>query len=74
MALSDLVEYLGAAKAALDLLKGVQSELPKGEKSDKAQAQITKAEESLTTDLKSISKEVLGHEAVEAASPVAFAP
>jgi len=47
MAFSDLVEYMGAAKTALDLLKGVQSELPKGDKSDKAQEQIAKAETSL---------------------------
>jgi hypothetical protein len=47
MAFSEIVEYLGAAKAALDLLKGVQSELPKGDKSDKAKEQITKAETSL---------------------------
>jgi hypothetical protein len=56
MALADVVGYLTAAKTALDLLKGVQSELPKGEKADKAQEQITKAESSLKESKAELAK------------------
>lgn len=47
MALAEWAEYLGAAKTALEVFKEVRSELPKGEKADKAQKQIEKAEEAL---------------------------
>ena len=47
MALPEWTEYLGAAKTALDILRGVQAELPKGEKADKAQKQIDQAADAI---------------------------
>ena len=39
--------YLTAAKTALDIVRGVRSELPKGPRADEAQRQIEKAELAL---------------------------
>jgi hypothetical protein len=39
--------YLTAAKTALDIIRGVRSELPKGPRADEAQRQIEKAESAL---------------------------
>jgi hypothetical protein len=44
MALSDLTTWLSAAKTALDIFKGIKSELPQGPKADEAQRQIERAE------------------------------
>jgi hypothetical protein len=44
---SELTAYLAAAKSALDLFKGIKSELPQGPKADEAQKNIDKAELAL---------------------------
>ena len=44
---TEWMEYLTAAKTALDIIKGVRSELPKGPRADEAQRQIEKAELAL---------------------------
>jgi hypothetical protein len=41
-------DYLGAAKTALDLLKGARDLLPKGKESDEAGKKIAEAERALT--------------------------
>jgi len=56
MAFAELAGYLGAAKTALDILKGIQSEFPKGEKAEKAQEQIAKAETSLGQSKAEVAK------------------
>jgi hypothetical protein len=47
MAVSDVMLYLSAAKSALDLFKGIKSELPHGPKADEVQKKIEKAEQAL---------------------------
>jgi len=47
MAGQDLMAYLTAAKTALDIIKGIWAELPKGRDADKAQRQIEEAESAL---------------------------
>ena len=44
MAAPDWLAYITAAKSALDLIKGIRSELPKGPEADRAQQQIANAE------------------------------
>jgi hypothetical protein len=68
MVFADLVEYLGAAKTALDILKGIQSELPKSEQSDKAHEQIAKAETSLQLSQAELAK-ALGYKLCRCAFP-----
>jgi hypothetical protein len=43
----DLMPYLTAAKTALDIIKGIRSELPKGPAADKFEQQIEQAESAL---------------------------
>jgi hypothetical protein len=47
--MSQWMEYLGAFKTALDIFKGLRSELPNGPKADEALRQIEKAENALKT-------------------------
>jgi len=47
MSIHDVVEYVTAARGALEFLKGALSLIPKGEKSDKASEQIERAEQAL---------------------------
>ena len=47
MAIADWTAYLSAAKTALDLFKGIRSELPTGPKSQQIKEQIDKAEGAL---------------------------
>src|ERR1700684_126227 len=56
MTTPDWMNYLTAAKTALDIIKGVRSELPKGPEADKAQAQIDKAESALRTSEAELAK------------------
>jgi hypothetical protein len=44
---AEWIGYLTAAKTALDIIKGIRSELPKGPRADEAQRQIEKAESAL---------------------------
>jgi hypothetical protein len=48
--------FLTAAKTALDIIKGVRSELPKGPEAERAQQQIEKAESALETSKAEIAK------------------
>ena len=43
MAGQDLMAYLTAAKTALEIIKGIWAELPKGHDAEKAQRQIEEA-------------------------------
>jgi cellobiose-specific phosphotransferase system component IIA len=52
----DWMAYLTAAKTALDIIKGIRSELPKGPEADKAQQQIEKAEAALKTSHAQLAK------------------
>ena len=56
MTTPDWMTYLTAAKTALDIIKGVRSELPKGPEADKAQQQIEKAETALKTSEAELAK------------------
>ena len=47
MTAPDWLAYITAAKSALDILKGIRAELPKGPQADKAQQQIEQAESAL---------------------------
>lgn len=47
MGISDLGEYLGAAKTLLDLFKGVRDELPQTEKSSEIDDKIEQVERAL---------------------------
>ena len=56
MAAPDWLAYLTAAKSALDIIKGIRSELPRGPEADKAQEQINKAEEALSVSKAQLAK------------------
>jgi hypothetical protein len=56
MTVPDWMTYLTAAKTALDIIKGVRSQLPKGPEADKAQQQIEKAEAALKTSEAELAK------------------
>jgi hypothetical protein len=47
MAAPDWLAYFTAAKSALDIIKGIRSELPKGPAADTAQQKIEEAEAAL---------------------------
>src|SRR2546423_1380161 len=47
MAEPDWLAYFTAAKSALDIIKGIRSELPKGADAEKAQRKIEEAESAL---------------------------
>jgi hypothetical protein len=48
--------YLTAAKAALDIFKGLRAEIPKGSKADEVQAQIERAELALQNSKVELAK------------------
>jgi hypothetical protein len=48
--------YLTAAKTALDIFKGIRSELPKGPDTDKVQQQIERAETALKSGEAELAK------------------
>jgi hypothetical protein len=56
MAVPDWLAYLTAAKSALDIIKGIRAELPKGPEADKAQQQIDEAEAALKTTKAQLAK------------------
>jgi hypothetical protein len=56
MTAPDWMNYLAAAKTALDIIKGIRSELPKGPEADEAQRQIEKAESALKTSEAELAK------------------
>jgi hypothetical protein len=56
MAGQDLMAYLTAAKTALDLIKGIWAELPKGHGAEKAQRQIEQAESALAITKAELAK------------------
>lgn len=56
MTAPDWMSYLTAAKTALDIIKGVRSQLPKGPEADKAQEQIEKAEVAISTSEAELAK------------------
>jgi hypothetical protein len=51
-----MLEYIGAIKTVIDIFKGIKSELPAGEKAEKAQAGIDKAEAALKTAEADVAK------------------
>jgi hypothetical protein len=56
MAAPDWLAYITAAKSALDLIKGIRSELPKGPEAEMAQQQIANAELALETSKAELAK------------------
>lgn len=58
MAFSDLTEYLTAARTVLELFKGIKSELPKGPRAERAEAQIQQAEQALRAAESKLAKEL----------------
>jgi hypothetical protein len=52
----DWMAYLTAAKTALDIIKGIRGELPRGSEADKAQREIAKAESALETSKAELAK------------------
>ena len=56
MAISDLTTFLTAAKTALDIIKGIRSELPQGMRKDEVGNQIDAAEEALETSEGELAK------------------
>jgi hypothetical protein len=56
MTAPDWMSYLAAAKTALDVIKGIRSELPKGPEADNAQQQIENAESALKTSEVELAK------------------
>ena len=58
MAISDLAEYLTAAKTALDIMRGIKNELPQGLETEKTQEQIDRAEKALKAAEAQLAKEL----------------
>jgi len=56
MAGQDLMAYLTAAKTALDIIKGIWAELPKGHDAERAQRQIEEAESALAITKAKLAK------------------
>jgi hypothetical protein len=56
MVAPEWLAYITAAKSALDIIKGIRSELPKGPEADKAQQQIANAELALETSKAELAK------------------
>ncbi|HMD55561.1 MAG TPA: hypothetical protein VKJ65_13515 [Phycisphaerae bacterium] len=56
MAAPDWLAYISAAKSALDIIKGIRSELPKGADADKAQQKIEQAESALKNSKAELAK------------------
>src|SRR6202035_1407525 len=53
---AEWIAYLTAAKTALDLVKGLRSELPKGDKSDQIEKNIDDAERALKASEAELAK------------------
>ena len=68
MSIHDVVEYVTAAKGALDCLKGALSLIPKGEISDKASKEIEKAEKALKASEAATAKS-LGYQLCQCTFP-----
>ncbi len=58
MAISDLAEYLAAAKTLLEIFKGIRSELPKGPEAERTGEQIERAEKALRAAEAQLAKEL----------------
>jgi hypothetical protein len=56
MAGQDLMAYLTAVKTALDIIKGIWAELPKGHDAEKAQRKIEEAESALAITKAKLAK------------------
>lgn len=56
MAAPDWLAYISAAKSALDIIKAIRSELPKGAEADKAQQRIEEAESALQNSKAELAK------------------
>jgi hypothetical protein len=56
MAAPDWLAYFTAAKSALDIIKGIRSELPRGVEADKAQQKINEAESALKNSEAELAK------------------
>jgi hypothetical protein len=56
MTAPDWSAYFSAAKSALDIIKGIRAEFPKGPEADKAQQRIEEAESALNTSKAELAK------------------
>ena len=56
MAAPEWLAYFTAAKSALDIIKGIRSELPKGAQAEKAQQKIEEAESALKRSKAELAK------------------
>jgi hypothetical protein len=56
MAAPEWLAYFTAAKSALDIIKGIRSELPKSPEADRAQQKIADAELALETSKAQLAK------------------
>ena len=56
MAAPDWLAYFTAAKSALDIIKGIRAELPKGPQADTAQRKIDEAESALDISKAQLAK------------------
>jgi hypothetical protein len=68
MPVPEWTAYLTAAKTALDIFKGIRSELPQGPKADDAQRQIERAEQALKLSEAELAK-ALGYKLCECTFP-----
>jgi hypothetical protein len=68
MAAQDWTAYLTAAKTALDMIKGIWSELPKSRDTEKAQHHIEQAEIALNVSKAELAKS-LGHKLCQCTFP-----
>ena len=68
MAISDLSDYLTAAKAVIDIFKSIKNELPQGPEADRSQEQIERAEKALKAAEAQLAKE-LGYKLCQCTFP-----
>lgn len=65
---SSVGDWLGNAKAALDVLKGARAFFPQGQKRDELEASITRAEEALARSDAALAKQ-LGYQLCQCSFP-----
>lgn len=61
MNITDLSEWLAAAKSTLELIKGIREELPPGPEAEELKAKIEQAEEALRVDRAKLAKSLGYH-------------